>query len=109
MVKNFTRKIESFTCDVCHAQINGNGYTNHCPKCLSSKHVDIQPGDRACTCGGIMYAQSYELRNGAEWITHRCATCGFERRNKVATEDSRAAIRALSCGQFETYLKSLLS
>ena len=26
--------------------MKGNGYTNHCPKCLWSKHVDINPGDR---------------------------------------------------------------
>lgn len=104
MVKNFIRKVECFACGVCNTHVKGNGYTNHCPECLSSKHVDIQPGDRACDCGGIMYAESYEVRNGREWITHRCSVCGFERRNKVSSEDSREAIRALSCGQLEAYL-----
>ena len=32
------------------------GYTsrNHCPFCLWSLHVDENPGDRACECGGEM-------------------------------------------------------
>ncbi len=107
MVKNFTRTVEDFTCDVCGYNIIGNGYTNHCPKCLSSKHVDVQPGDRACDCGGSMYAIAYEIRNGTEWITHKCNLCGFERRNKVAATDSRKAIRALSCGGFDEYLMNI--
>lgn len=109
MTKNFTRKIEDFTCGVCGNEVAGNGYTNHCPECLSSKHVDIQPGDRACSCGGIMYAVSYEQRNGAEFITHECSVCGFERRNKVTSQDSRQALRALSCGGFDSFLQKLLS
>ena len=39
---------ETFTCKVCgrlctpdHA---GSGHRNHCPNCLSSFHVDIEPG-----------------------------------------------------------------
>ncbi len=109
MVKNFTRTVESFICAVCGHEVSGNGYTNHCPKCLSSKHVDVQPGDRACDCGGVMYAVAYEIRNGTEWITHKCSSCGFERRNKAASEDSRKAIRALSCGGFEAFLRTLLN
>ncbi len=107
MVKNFTRTVEKFQCGVCNKDVQGNGYTNHCPCCLSSKHVDNQPGDRACNCGGLMYAVSYEIRNGAEWLTHQCEICGFERRNKVAPEDSREAIRALSCGCFDEYLRNI--
>lgn len=108
MVKNFTRKIEDFDCAVCGTHVHGNGYTNHCPKCLSSKHVDIQPGDRSNSCGGIMYAISYEVRNGKEWIVHRCSKCGFERKNQVSAQDSREAIRALSSGNIEMFLKQYI-
>lgn len=38
--KNFTRVIEDFICENCGTEVKGNGYTNHCPKCLWSKHVD---------------------------------------------------------------------
>lgn len=27
-------------------------FWNHCPNCLSSKHVDEMPGDREAKCGG---------------------------------------------------------
>ena len=47
---------EPFTCEVCGKQIKPLGYTarDHCPYCLSSKHVDINPGDREATCHGIL-------------------------------------------------------
>ncbi|MBE6455611.1 MAG: RNHCP domain-containing protein [Alphaproteobacteria bacterium] len=109
MVKNFTRTIEDFVCDVCETSVSGDGYTNHCPTCLSSKHVDINPGDRASDCGGVMIAVGYEQRNGKEWILHRCEKCGFERRNKVTSHDSRKAIQALSCGQMDFYLQRIRS
>ncbi len=98
MTKLFSRKKEDFVCEVCHTVVHGNGYTNHCPNCLSSKHVDINPGDRSSTCHGIMYAVGYEIKNGNEWITHQCRQCGFTRRNKVAPEDNREAVIALSQG-----------
>ena len=49
---------DSFTCKVCGRlctpQGAGSDHRNHCPNCLSSLHVDIEPGDRASDCGGIM-------------------------------------------------------
>ncbi|MFA6992594.1 MAG: RNHCP domain-containing protein, partial [Candidatus Gracilibacteria bacterium] len=41
MPKRFSRTIEDFVCEKCGAKVKGDGYTNHCPKCLWSKHVDI--------------------------------------------------------------------
>ncbi|MBP5344425.1 MAG: RNHCP domain-containing protein [Alphaproteobacteria bacterium] len=105
----FTRKKEDFTCEVCGLKVHGNGYTNHCPRCLSSKHVDIQPGDRACPCKGIMLATGFELKHGTEYIIHTCQTCGHQRANKVSAQDDRSAVIALSCGKMTTYLASLIS
>ena len=64
MAKRFQRKIEDFVCANCGAKIKGNGYTNHCPACLWSKHVDINPGDRASVCGGLMKPIDIELKKG---------------------------------------------
>lgn len=30
----------------------GSNHRNHCPNCLYSLHVDIEPGDRESECGG---------------------------------------------------------
>ena len=68
----FTRKIEDFTCVVCGTEVKGNGYTNHCPECLSSLHVDVNPGDRASDCHGVMLAENLERKNGHDYIVHRC-------------------------------------
>ena len=85
--KKFIRKKEDFVCEHCRAQVSGNGYTNHCPKCLWSKHVDIHPGDRASDCGGMMRPVDVELKGSIYIITHRCEQCGYEKRNEVAEED----------------------
>ena len=103
----FTRKKEDFICEVCGLKVHGNGYTNHCPRCLSSKHMDIHPGDRACSCKGIMLATGFELKNGVEYIIHTCQSCGYQRANKVNPSDERDAVIALSCKNMTSYLATL--
>ena len=50
---------ETFVCKVCGRTVvpqgAGSDHSNHCPTCLSSLHVDIEPGDRAadCICGAL--------------------------------------------------------
>ena len=88
----FIRNKESFECLRCGNLVEGNGYTNHCPKCLWSRHVDISPGDRAATCRGMMEPISYSVKSGEERILHRCVACGFERENRVADGDDRETI-----------------
>ncbi len=85
--KNFARNIEDFVCENCGATVKGNGYTNHCPKCLCSKHVDINPGDRAESCGGIMRPIGLEQKKGEYIIIHKCEKCGFVRKNKSSADD----------------------
>jgi hypothetical protein len=91
----FTRTKEDFICAHCGASVKGSGYTNHCPICLWSRHVDIEPGDRASACGGLMEPLALEGASPSYVIVHRCTRCGFERRNKVAGEDSEEALLAL--------------
>lgn len=72
----FTRRVEHFTCAHCSASVRGNGYTNHCPSCLWSKHVDSSPGDRQEACGGMMEPIGVRVRRGRYDIEHRCLVCG---------------------------------
>lgn len=52
--KNFIHCQEDFVCEVCGTKVKGTSYTNHCPNCLWSKHVDQNvPGDRAELCHGL--------------------------------------------------------
>lgn len=93
----FQRTIEDFTCKHCHTHVKGNGYTDHCPKCLYSKHVDKDPGDRAEECGGMMEPVRMEGTAKEYLIVHRCEKCDLERRVKAAPEDDPEAI--LACAQ----------
>ena len=96
MSKKFTRTIEDFVCEHCGTAVVGNGYTNHCPKCLWSKHVDISPGDREETCGGLMEPIQIEKEGKDFKLTHKCVKCGFARRDHLRDEDNFEAFLALS-------------
>jgi len=88
MPKLFQKNVEDFICEKCGEKIIGNGYTNHCHKCLWSKHVDINPGDRASLCQGMMRPINVEMERGEYMLTYRCEKCGFLRRKKMEKEDN---------------------
>jgi hypothetical protein len=56
----------------------------------------VNPGDRQETCQGLMEPVGVELKGGEYAIIHRCISCGFEKRNKVAKDDNFDAIVQLS-------------
>jgi hypothetical protein len=87
-VKKFQKRKENFICSHCGEFVLGDGFTNHCPHCLYSKHVDINPGDRACDCGGSMRPISLEQKNGNFIIAHQCLRCHWRKKNRVAENDS---------------------
>jgi len=87
MPKKFQRCKEDFTCEKCGFFVVGTGYTNHCPKCLWSKHVDVNPGDRQSDCGGMMKPMEVEFKDKEYSIVYSCEKCGLKKRNKVAKED----------------------
>ncbi len=93
---SFTRRKENFICDRCGARVTGTGYTNHCPACLWSKHVDVHPGDRSSPCGGAMEPVSVGVISGVEKIVHRCTLCGFVRPQEAARDDNREELTFLS-------------
>lgn len=96
--KNFIKKIENFYCGHCNAKITGNGYTNHCPKCLWSKHVDIIPGDRASDCGGLMKPLEIGKKHGEFIILHKCVECGYIKKNVASLDDDFNQLIKLSIG-----------
>ena len=83
----FIKKTEDFVCTNCGYKVKGTGFTNHCPKCLWSKHVDIEPGDRASICDGMMRPVDLYYRRHDWILSHRCETCGFTRNDKIRPED----------------------
>ncbi len=94
--KKFQRRIEDFTCEHCGAKVKGSGYTNHCPKCLWSKHVDEYPGDRAAACGGMMEPTRVEGTTPDYVLVHTCKDCGLTRRNRIDDADDMSAVVALA-------------
>ena len=83
---------DSFTCKVCGRLVvptgAGSDHRNHCPNCLSSLHLDIEPGDREADCGGI--------KNGEWAIIHRCRRCGHLSSNRVAADDNPMKLMSIA-------------
>lgn len=95
-MRKFQRTIEDFVCEHCGATVSGTGYTNHCPACLWSKHVDVNPGDRAAQCGGLMESIRVEGSSPEYRIVHRCFTCGVQKINMAQKEDDNDALLRLA-------------
>lgn len=92
---------ESFTCKVCGRLVvpigAGSSHRNHCPNCLSSLHLDDEPGDRDADCGGIMEAIGVWVRKGGEWaIIHRCKRCGRLSSNRCAADDNPMKLMSIA-------------
>ncbi len=95
-VKKFIKNKEDFICSHCGIEVKGSGYTNHCPHCLWSMHVDINPGDRLATCGGKMKPISIEGGTGKGYkVVQVCTTCGHTRKNGVLDTDNINAVLAI--------------
>jgi len=92
----FLKTKENFICENCGYTTIGNGYTNHCPKCLWSKHVDISPGDREEVCRGMMKPIGIETKGGvAVKVLHKCTACSFERFAPILSEDNQDGVQKL--------------
>lgn len=94
-VKKFTRKKENFTCENCGKNVVGTGYTNHCPSCFFSKHVDINPGDRMSECHGMMEPIGIETEKGTDYVMLKCQKCGHKKRNKLAKNDDLGVLLSI--------------
>ena len=75
----------------------GSDHRNHCPNCLTSLHVDNEPGDRQSECGGIMDAIALWVRNNGECaVIHRCRRCGALSSNRTAADDNPMKIMSIA-------------
>lgn len=103
MLSRFTKIDEEFICHHCGEKVEKLGYTcrNHCPSCLHSKHVDINPGDRAESCHGDLEPVSIEIDSKKGYvIIFKCRKCGAIRKNKAAEDDNMDLIIKLSSKQY---------
>lgn len=98
-MKKFNMIDNEFICEVCGKKVNKLNYTarDHCPYCLHSKHVDINPGDRAEKCHGILEPIGVEISSKKGYvIVFKCKKCGAIRKNKAAKDDNMDLIIKLS-------------
>ena len=97
-MKRFNMIDEDFICENCQNKVNKLNYTarDHCPICLFSKHLDINPGDRLNTCQGLMKPIGIEKYKDTYKIIYKCLKCGEIHKNKIANNDNMDLIIELS-------------
>lgn len=100
----FTKNDTGFICAHCGRDVPPLRYTsrNHCPFCLWSMHLDVNPGDRASDCGAPLAPVTAEPDPKKGFvITHKCTKCGALRRNKAAADDNKNLIIKLTAKQIQ--------
>ena len=97
-MKTFNKLDESFICENCGKSVNPLGYTSrdHCPFCLYSKHVDINPGDRSNECRGLLIPIDVEKFKNTYKIIYKCNNCNKLHKNIAALDDDIEEIIKLS-------------
>ncbi len=97
--KKFKMIDEAFTCYNCGKKVEPLNYTarDHCPNCLHSLHLDINPGDRASNCKGHLIPIGIEKNKKRGYkILYKCDKCGIETKNIMAIDDNMDEIIKLS-------------
>lgn len=89
---------ENFICEHCEKEVSKLNYTarDHCPYCLYSKHVDINPGDRANSCKGLLKPTDIEKFKDTYKIIYKCELCGETHKNIIANDDDMNEIIRIS-------------
>ena len=97
-MKNFSKLDEAFICENCGKEVMPLGYTSrdHCPYCLYSKHVDINPGDRLNKCKGLLIPIDIEKFKDSYKIIYKCNKCNKLHKNIIAKDDDINEIIKLS-------------
>ncbi|MBQ6539113.1 MAG: RNHCP domain-containing protein [Bacilli bacterium] len=88
-MKKFSKNDDEFICENCGKQVSKLNYTSrdHCPYCLYSKHVDINPGDRKNTCLGLLKPIDIEKFKDTYKIIYKCEKCKEIHKNIIANDD----------------------
>jgi DNA-directed RNA polymerase subunit RPC12/RpoP len=97
-MKTFTKRDEEFICLNCGKQVGKLNYTtrDHCPYCLYSIHVDINPGDRENTCKGLLKPIGIEKFKDTYKIIYKCEKCNMIHKNIMANDDDMNIIIELA-------------
>lgn len=97
-MKKFNMINEKFICENCNNEVDIAIKTarDHCPYCLYSKHLDINPGDRANDCLGLLKPIGIEKFKNTYKIIYQCEKCKKEHKNIIATDDNMDLIIKLS-------------
>ncbi len=100
--KRFKKNDSGFICKNCGADVPPLSYSSrdHCNKCLCSLHVDINPGDRANGCGGLLVPVSAlpDAKKGFI-INYKCKKCGAAVRCRAASDDDTELLIKLTVAQ----------
>ncbi|MFZ2620500.1 MAG: RNHCP domain-containing protein [Alphaproteobacteria bacterium] len=103
---------QNFACITCGQSAVAQGHAgtkhrNHCPFCLTSKHVDDAiSGDRASSCQATMRPVALTFKQlgndkygkprvGDVMIVHACTGCGKISINRIAADDDTGKILGL--------------
>ena len=100
-MKRFNMIDEEFICENCHKKVDKLNYTarDHCPYCLYSKHVDINPGDRMNPCKGMLKPINIEKYKDTYKIIYKCEKCHKEHKNIMAIDDNYDVILEITKNQ----------
>lgn len=98
VMKLFSKLDEGFVCEKCKKEVHPLRYTSrdHCPYCLYSKHVDINPGDRKNSCKGLLKPIGIEKYKSTYKIIYKCEKCGELHKNVMANDDDMDEIINIS-------------
>lgn len=100
-MKKFNEIDDEFICENCGKKVPKLVYSSrdHCPFCLYSKHVDINPGDRMNNCKGLLVPIDIEKFKNTYKIIYKCNKCQKLHKNIMAKDDSIEKIINLSVKQ----------
>ena len=89
---------EPLICEKCGKSVEPLKYTcrDHCPYCLYSKHLDINPGDRLNDCKGMLKPIDVEKYKNTYKIIYKCQKCNILHKNIMANDDNFDKIIELS-------------
>lgn len=97
-MKRFNELDEEFICLNCGKKVDKLEYSSrdHCPHCLYSLHVDINPGDRQNNCKGLLKPIDLEKFKDTYKIIYRCEKCNQLHKNIMAKDDNYEEIIKLT-------------
>ena len=87
-----------------NAALSGVRNRNHCPYCLSSRHLDqFEAGDRLSACKACMKPIGLTLKRiakkyanqGELMLVHQCEDCGKVSINRIAADDDSEKLLAV--------------